>query len=664
MIPAEGGIWQAKASPTLVEGRSGFTDGVTRAVRARRSPAYPVTAVVALSRQESLAGVELYARESRENALAVTGCLILLAGCASLFSSRAAARSREHEEMVLAYRTATESADDGFYMATPIRDRKGQVVDFKIVDCNERGAYFYGLERSELIGRKVSMVKQGAGSSELIDKLIDSYRLAMSLGFHEEDQRMPEDARLNITWARRRVVRVGDSLAITVQDISERKVHEDQMTRLANEDSLTGLPNRHWLLNFIPSLLTRVRVDDSGLALLFLDLDEFKQVNDSHGHAAGDRLLAAAAQRLVSLLRPMDRVARFGGDEFVVLLHPANDEPQVAAVAERIVSAFRAPFSIGDGIQAVAGASVGISLFPRDGTDASMLIRHADIAMYAAKNEGNGQYRFFDHSLSSTIQRHAQLKQRLLQAIERDQFQLHYQPRVDATSGELRSMEALLRWYHPEAGLIAPGEFIPLAESSGMILEIGELVINKACAQLAAWRVQGARLVPVSINVSPKQFTHGGVVRQLEAALYRHDVPGALLEVEITESAMMGDQDTILAEMAEIRALGIKLHIDDFGTGYSSLSQLQRLRMDVLKVDRAFTAELDNSREGKVFFQAIVSMAHALGMTVVAEGVETARQMQILRELNCDEVQGYFVSKPVSAQVMGQRLLQAETALV
>jgi diguanylate cyclase (GGDEF)-like protein len=455
------------------------------------------------------------------------------------------------------------------------------------------------------------------------------------------------------------VVRVGDGLAITVQDISERKAHEDQMARLANEDSLTALPNRHWLLNFIPSLLARARADGGGLALLFLDLDEFKQVNDSHGHAVGDRLLQAAAQRLVSLLRPTDRVARFGGDEFVVLLHPGTDEEQMAAVAERIVTAFRAPFAIGDGIQAAVGASVGISRFPQDGSDAGMLIRHADIAMYAAKNEGKGQYRFFDHSLSGTIKKRAQLKQRLLEAIGHDQFALHYQPRVDAASGELLSMEALLRWHHPEAGMIAPGDFIPLAESSGLILEIGELVIDKACAQLAAWRARGARLVPVSINVSPRQFARGGIVRQLEAALHRHAVPAALLEVEITESAMMGDQDAILAELAAIRGLGIKLHVDDFGTGYSSLSQLQRLRMDVLKVDRAFTAELDNSREGRVFFEAIVSMAHALGMTVVAEGVETAQQLQILRELNCNEVQGYFIARPMSAEQMEQRFLQA-----
>jgi EAL domain-containing protein (putative c-di-GMP-specific phosphodiesterase class I) len=254
--------------------------------------------------------------------------------------------------------------------------------------------------------------------------------------------------------------------------------------------------------------------------------------------------------------------------------------------------------------------------------------------------------------LSATLKTRAQLKHGLLEAIEHRHFLLHYQARVDTRSGELLSMEALLRWRHPSLGMVAPGEFIPLAESSGLILRIGEMVIDMACAQLAAWTAEGARVVPVSINVSPKQFLRGSVKQHLAAALERHQVDPALLEVEITESAMMGDQDEIIAELAAIRALGIKLHVDDFGTGYSSLSQLQRLKMDVLKVDRAFTAELGNSKEGRVFFQAIVSMAHALGMSVVAEGVETEQQLEILRALDCNEAQGYLIARPVPANEM------------
>jgi EAL domain-containing protein (putative c-di-GMP-specific phosphodiesterase class I) len=304
------------------------------------------------------------------------------------------------------------------------------------------------------------------------------------------------------------------------------------------------------------------------------------------------------------------------------------------------------------------GASVGIAVYPRDGLDAATLIRHGDIAMYAGKAEGKGQYRFFDPAQSNVLKTRTQLRQRLLEAIDKRQFVLHYQPRVDTRTGELLSMEALLRWEHPQLGMIRPDEFIPLAEASGLIVPIGAIVIDQACAQLAAWRAHGAVPVPVSINVSPKQFLRGSVQRELEDALRRHGVPAGLLEVEITESAMMGDQAEILAELAAIRALGVKLHVDDFGTGYSSLSQLQRMKMDVLKVDRSFTAELGRSREGTVFFQAIVSMAHALGMEVVAEGVENEEQLQILRALKCNEVQGYFVARPLPAVAIGPLLEQ------
>ncbi|MFK3740440.1 bifunctional diguanylate cyclase/phosphodiesterase [Massilia sp. TN1-12] len=650
LLPANADRWPVAHGVQLVEGSAragGFGDGRARVLGWRRSSAYPLVAVVALSRDAALAGAEAYWTASRNNTIVACAVLLAMSAAASILSLRASRRAREQAEVQRAYRTATESGNDGFYMVAPVRDRKGQVIDFRIVDCNERGAFFYGMTRTSLVGSLVSQLDRGVGGPELIDE----YRQAMTVGFHQEDRRMPDDNRLNIRWGHRRLVRVGDGLAVTLQDISERKEHETQLARLANEDSLTGLPNRHWFLNFVPSALSHAQAGGHGAALLFVDLDEFKQVNDSHGHAVGDRLLKDAAGRLLSQLRPGDRVARFGGDEFIVLLSPFDSDQQVAAVAARIVGAFAKPFAIADE-QHMIGASVGISVFPRDGLDAATLIRHSDIAMYAGKNEGKGQYRFFDPAQSSTLKTRAQLRQRLLEAIEQRQFVLHYQPRVDTRDGRLLSMEALLRWEHPQLGMIRPDEFIPLAESSGLIVPIGAIVIDMACAQLAAWGAAGLDPVPVSINVSPKQFLRGGVHRELAQALARHGVAARLLEVEITESAMMGDQDEILAELAAIRALGIKLHVDDFGTGYSSLSQLQRMKMDVLKVDRSFTAELGRSKEGTVFFQAIVSMAHALGMEVVAEGVENAEQLAILRHLHCNEVQGYLIARPMPAQAI------------
>ena len=647
LLPGALNIGAGSDGVQLVGGADGAGDGVARVLGWRRSSAYPLVALVALSRDDALADAALYWRDSRNNAILATLGLALLALLAGMLARRATHRMREQDEVRSAYRTATENANDGFYMATAMRDRRGRIVDFRIVDCNERGAFFYGLQRAQLIGRQLSMIENGLFGKDLVA----AYLEAMEIGFYEDDRRMPADNRLNIRWGRQRIVRVGNGLAVTLHDISERKAHEAQMERLANQDSLTGLPNRHWLLNFLPGALAQALAGQSQLALLFIDLDDFKHVNDARGHAVGDAVLQAAAQRLHSLLRPLDHVVRFGGDEFIVLLSPVEGDAQVAAVAARIVAAFVAPFSIDDDVE-VVGASVGISMFPRDGTDCATLIAHSDIAMYSSKTDGKAQFRFFDPALAAALKTRVQRKHQLIEAIDSDQFVLHYQPRVDTHSGKLLSMEALLRWCHPQLGMIAPGEFIPLAESNGLILPIGALVIDKACAQIAAWQQQQAPLVPVSINVSPKQFLHGAVQQQLAQALARHGVAPALLEVEITESAMMGEHEDVIAELAAIRNLGIKLHVDDFGTGYSSLSQLQRLKMDVLKVDRAFTAQLGASKEGKVFFQAIVAMAHALGMSVVAEGVETAEQLAILQELDCNEVQGYFIARPLPASSM------------
>ncbi|MBY0242402.1 MAG: EAL domain-containing protein [Burkholderiaceae bacterium] len=618
-----------------------FGDNRARSVGWHHSLAYPVAAIASLAQEDAMAAPQAYWRQLRDQAVVVTIVLAALAAWGTVLSRRALVRRAEADEVQRAYRTATESANDGFYMVAAVRGRDGEIVDFEVVDCNERGAYFYGITRQQLVGARISTLEGGVFG----DQLMATYLAAMRSGFHDDERRMPDDNRLNIAWGRRRIVRVGNSLAVTLQDISQRKSHERDLVRMASQDMLTGLPNRHWLNQHLPAALDAAEVGGYAVALLFIDLDEFKHVNDTQGHAAGDQLLQMAASRLRSLLRPSDQVVRFGGDEFIVLLDPAESDAHIGAVAERILAAFTRPFVVAEESQSV-GASVGISVYPRDGSDPETLIKHGDIAMYSGKSEGKGQYRFFDPSLYITLKSRSQLKHSLVEAIEKGQLQLHYQPRVDTQTGELCSMEALVRWQHPELGLVPPAKFIPLAESSGLILRIGEIVLELACAQLAQWRAEGLTLVPVSVNVSPKQFAHGNIHHQLALHLKRHSLAPSLLEVEITESAMMADHPEVLAELAAIRDLGVKLHVDDFGTGYSSLSQLQKLKMDVLKVDKAFTCELDKSAEGRVFFQAIVSMAHALGMSVVAEGVETGRQLDILRELRCNEVQGYYIARP------------------
>ena len=652
-FPRDASLWAAPSGVALLDKENGFADGQARYLAWRGSSVYPLVALVALSRREAMAAAQASWIDARNNAALASFALALIAALATVLSRRAAQRHSAQEDVRLAYRTATESANDGFYMAAALRNDAGAIVDFEIVDCNERGAYFYGKSRSELVGNRLSMIDTGSDG----EALLAIYRAAMESGFHEDEREMPADNRLNITWGHRRLVRVGNGLAVTLRDISERKAHVVELERLANEDMLTGLPNRHWLMAFLPGAMAASVANGSELSLLFIDLDEFKQVNDLHGHAVGDQLLKAAGERLRALLRPGDHVIRFGGDEFIVLLMPSEAEQQAARVAERIIAAFGVPFNLaGEPVQ--VGTSVGISVFPRDAADAAGLIKNGDIAMYAGKTDGKGQFRFFEASQSRLIQSRLQLKHRLVEAIELDQFVLYYQPRVDAHTGRVCSMEALIRWIHPQHGLVSPLEFIPLAETSGLILRIGEMVMEKACRQIAEWQHLGLPVVPVSINVSPKQFARGEVHRQLAVYLDRYEIASSLLEVEISESAMMGEQDDVLAELGAIRALGVKLHVDDFGTGYSSLSQLQKLRMDVLKVDRAFTSELGNSREGRVFFQAIVSMAHALGMSVVAEGVETAEQLRILQELGCNEVQGYYLARPMPAAAIPAVLAQ------
>ena len=644
-------VFTATSGAVLHKGSDWFSDGEDRVLAWRESSVYPFTVLVGLAREELVAPAKTAWLERRNQALAATCVLLLAALGGSAISRRRLHQQSEQAALRESYRIATEGAADGFYMARAIRNGHGAIVDFEIIDCNERGASFYSMSRDEMIGTRFTAFVSHVHARELIT----TYSLAMENGSHEDEVRMPVHSRIRIGWAYRRLVRTSIGLAVTLQDISERKAHEQELQRMANEDMLTGLPNRHWLAAFLPSALERAAKDDSQLALLFVDLDDFKHVNDTQGHAVGDELLEIVAARLKAVLRTDDQVVRFGGDEFIVLLAPIESQSQAEDTADRIVRTCASPFGV-SGKTFVLGASVGISLYPRDGADAQTLIRHSDVAMYSSKTDGKGQYRFYDASLHETLKSKAHLKQSLFEAIEQDQFVLYYQPRVDTQTGRLCSMEALVRWIHPKRGLVPPLEFIPLAESTGLIQQLGRLVIDKACAQLSEWRARGMPLVPISINVSPSQFAHGDIHCHLAEQIEKTGIPAALLEVEITESAMMGDQAEIMAELSAIRDLGIKLHIDDFGTGYSSLSQLQRLKMDVLKVDKAFTSELTNSRDGKVFFQAIVSMAHALGMTVVAEGVETAEQLAMLQALSCDEVQGYFIARPMSAHDIGSLL--------
>jgi diguanylate cyclase (GGDEF)-like protein len=456
----------------------------------------------------------------------------------------------------------------------------------------------------------------------------------------------PTGSSLQPRWVEIKILRSEKLLAVRLRDIGEVKEHLSELKRRSDEDVLTGLPNRHWIQDNLPKSIAQAKEADASMALLFIDLDGFKKVNDTAGHAAGDELLQHAAARLQEAVRPQDKVVRFGGDEFVVILENIEHRIDASHVAERVHNAFEQPFRLSQGVHAV-GTSIGIALFPTDGQDASALLEKADIAMYSVKTNGKRGYQFYEAKFYNALRERLARETEIREAIARDEFVMYYQPRVDVMTGAIVSLEALVRWQHPSKGLLEPAEFIQLSEETGLIVEIGGLVINKVCAQLAHWGRRQTGIVPVSVNVSPRQINNANLADILSSALARHAVSAHLIELEITESSMVAEGSEILKTLSILQGEGIKILVDDFGTGYSSLSQLHRLNFDVLKVDQTFTAEIENSEEGRVFFTAIVTMAHALHMRVVAEGVETLKQITILRELQCDEIQGFYISRPL-----------------
>jgi diguanylate cyclase (GGDEF)-like protein len=630
-----------------------YLDGKPRIVAWSASNSYPIKTIVGLSEETLL---EEYDPRSRELLLiGIIGTLMLISlGALGMRRSVVHAWQTQHaREVHEAYRMATENAREGFYMLRPLMDAHSEIADFLIEDCNERGAMYRGLPREALIGKTMSATVPVFSRSHMLP----ACKQAMQAGFFEGELRVAERGSRAEQWLQVRIVRSSAGLAVTLRDITESKSHQEALAQLANADSVTSLPNRHWLMQHLPAAVENARSNHKLLAVMFVDLDDFKNINDTLGHAVGDQLLKAAALRLKAVIRPEDKIARLGGDEFTIIVEAAETREEVAAVAERVIETLRHPFVLGEGAhQHFLHASVGISMFPEDGADGEMLLKYADIAMYAVKNSAKGTYRFFEpgqeRRLVLRLNREAELKQ----AIVRGELVLHYQPKVNSTSGEITSMEALVRWRHPTMGLIAPNDFIPMAERTGLIVPLGAEVVRMACEQLALWKAQELCIVPVSVNVSAQQIDTGTVSAMLAGALKANGLDAALLEIEVTESATVTKDGDAVMELAAIQKTGIKLYVDDFGTGYSCLAQLKVLDMDGLKIDQAFTSRLGQSRADDALFEAIVSMAHALEMRVVAEGVETVEQLAALQALGCEEVQGYYISRPVPAAEAGHLL--------
>jgi len=430
------------------------------------------------------------------------------------------------------------------------------------------------------------------------------------------------------------------------RDMGERKRFEEELRHQATHDSLTGLPNRVLLQDRLETALMTAQRQQIGVAVLFLDLDNFKRINDTLGHSAGDALLRQVGERLRNRLRTTDTVGRRGGDEFMVVFNHPCDVKEVMAVVNKVRGVFAQPFNC-EGEELFVTCTLGVALSPEDGRDAETLVKNADIAMYRAKEKGKDQYQFYIPDMNAESRAMLTLETELRRALDRGEFVLHYQPQLDVRSRRTVGFEALIRWQHPRQGLLMPDQFVPLLEESGLIVSVGEWVLRSACAQWRAWRAQGWRGLRVAINVSARQFGSSDIVELVRQVVEEEQVPAACVELEVTETVVMQDVMRAAEILNDLRRIGVRPAIDDFGTGYASLSYLKRFAIDILKIDQSFVYDVDSDYDDAAIIEAITSLGHNLGMEVVAEGVETQAQFEFLRSQGCDTVQGYLVGRPM-----------------
>lgn len=432
-------------------------------------------------------------------------------------------------------------------------------------------------------------------------------------------------------------------------DLSAHKAQEARIDYLAHHDPLTSLPNRLALDIHLEKALGAAARSNSRLAVIIIDLDHFKTVNDSLGHHAGDHLLKEIAQRLDALLDTTSRLFRLGGDEFVMVLEEVAQVEAVVARVHRVVRAFNEPCQVDDH-QLHSSPSIGISLYPDDGETAETLIRNADTAMYYAKSNGRNNYQFFAEPMNAAANKRLHLETELWNALAENQLLLHYQPQIDLVSGKMVGLEALVRWQHPTRGMVAPGDFIPIAEECGLILPLGHWVLLTACRQAKAWQDAGVEIGEIAVNISALQFRQPEFAQSVQAILLETGLPAERLELEITESTVMHSADSSVRALAELKQMGVKLAIDDFGTGYSSLSYLRRFPIDRLKIDRTFVADIESDIDAASLVTSIISLGRSLGLHLVAEGVESSAQAEFLRVRDCQRVQGFHFFRPVAAE--------------
>ncbi|MBC7859292.1 MAG: EAL domain-containing protein [Burkholderiaceae bacterium] len=516
-----------------------------------------------------------------------------------------------------------------------------------LIRCNQRFCEVTGRGRAEVEGMHARAFfdhDDGARIEARIGEVFASGEASIEAALLTRDGR-----RLPYYFSGRRTAGDGDPYVVGLGiDIAARKQAEEKIQYLAHFDALTGLPNRVLLGERVKYALTLAQRSGEPAAVMFLDIDHFKDINDTLGHSAGDALLVQLSQRLCQLLRGADTVGRLGGDEFIFLL-PGVDAAGAAEVAQKLLAAIAAPYRIEHHDLNVTG-SIGIALYPDDGADFETLGKRADVAMYRAKQEGRHGYRFFTGEMQARSARHLELVNALRQALARGQMRVCYQPQVAMRGERVIGAEALLRWTHPELGPVSPVEFIPAAEESGLILPIGEWVLRQAVRQAVQWRRDGIAPLVMAVNLSAVQFRHPDLPALVSRILDEEGLAPACLELELTEGVSMADPQRAIATMNNLHARGVRMSIDDFGTGYSSLSHLKKFKVYKLKIDQSFVRDIGTDPEDRAIVGAIIQMAKSLGLRTIAEGVETDGQRAFLREHDCDEMQGYFYSRPLSAE--------------
>ncbi|MEW5912081.1 MAG: EAL domain-containing protein [Thermodesulfobacteriota bacterium] len=488
------------------------------------------------------------------------------------------------------------------------------------------------LSRASLRQAQKALALQGSWSGEIAGRGPEGADISFWLTVSVIER--PQEAVTNYVWA--------------LRDISPIKRSQEQASYLAYHDALTGLPNRLLFNDRLGVAMAHAQRTEQSLAILFLDLDNFKNINDGLGHAVGDQLLKDLAERLRELVRGEDTVARLGGDEFILLLEGRQDPNYSVRVAQRILESLTQPFEV-KGHQLYVTGSIGITIFPDDGQDLETLVANADMAMYRAKAQGRNSYCLFTPAMNSRMKKRMELEGALRRAVEQEEFTLHYQPKVELGSGGVVGLEALVRWQHPEQGMVSPGEFIPVAEDTGLIVSIGQWVMQEACRQVRRWHEQGFPDLHVSVNLSPRQFQEKNLVPSVYATLAAAGLEPRFLELEVTESMVMSEVEEAIVILQELARLGVALSMDDFGVGYSNLYYLKRFPMNTLKIDKSFVQDITTQPDDRSIVDTIINMSRSLKLKVIAEGVETSEQLQFLRELNCDLMQGYLFSRPLPA---------------